>query len=263
MGGFEDLFREHLSCTDVRGTCAVARKLQRAQQTTVADGRGGPHLRAFAKQVRDVASQLGLCTRVVDRAMDLTVSLEKKGKLPRKETATVSAVIFMACREEGVQRTINDLVRSICPADHKEKALRTAVLRCVKRFAGTLQKELCWRQDVEVEQRVPHMVTKLQLTTKMIQPSTWLAQRAFEKGRGGKNPCAVIAASLYVIAYLTPIEPMPKIEDVAATASVSAFALRDAFGQLRRWLEELLPKSFEIKLQGGLCALPRTLSGMA
>lgn len=265
FAGAADEITGDLGCTGISGGDAMALTLQRAMRQTqstvqTAANAGNSKLKSYVHRIRDLSSQMNLSESIIGRCIELLKHLADNNELPRMQVAWINAIVYLACREDGVGRTVRELARvSSRNISQSEESLDRSIQRCVNKLSRPLEPLLtkAVTRDIQPEERMPRFVSRLQLAPEVGPPAIFIVQQANRyQLTPTRNQSAVIAAAVYIVAWLLDVQPKPKVEEVAVIAGVPVSSVRGAYGDLRGYMERLLPDYFVIQLSGGIAALP-------
>merc|ERR1711904_286887 len=108
---------------------------------------------------------------------------------------------------------------------------------------------------------------RLQISAEVVPPAVHLTEMVYHFGYGkSTDPYVTAAAALLIIAWLSDVEHKPWFGEVAAATRVSVGAVKSSYEKIKPELGKgkkdgigtpgLLPQDFQIRLRGGLEALP-------
>eukprot|EP00746_Dinoflagellata_sp_MGD_P003400 gnl/MRDRNA2_/MRDRNA2_106607_c0_seq1.p1 gnl/MRDRNA2_/MRDRNA2_106607_c0~~gnl/MRDRNA2_/MRDRNA2_106607_c0_seq1.p1 ORF type:complete len:382 (-),score=60.17 gnl/MRDRNA2_/MRDRNA2_106607_c0_seq1:26-1129(-) len=260
----------------VDGSSTMAQNLQNAQrrtQNTAASGKSDATLGRIRNDLRDVAKLLNLSEQIIN---DCEWALKRRindGKLKRATRAFYCAVMYWACLDAGETRTIGEIAHTCHLPDCKEEDFKKEVAKVVKRMfkernassGATRQETPQTNPQLHIVPLLTRACARLQISTEVERPTVHLVEMAYCFNLGkSTEPYVTAAAALLVIAWLYDVEHKPWFCEVAAAARVSAGAVKKCYQEILPHLGKrhkddgrgLLPQDFQIRLKGGLEALP-------
>merc|ERR1712087_746126 len=102
------------------------------------------------------------------------------------------------------------------------------------------------------EELLARFVSRLQLAPPVCKPASHISQWAYKFGLVGKLPqTAILASSIFIVAWLLNVQEKPNVVDVSVIAKVSEASVRSAYKQLHESIRFLLPEDFRCFLPGG------------
>jgi transcription initiation factor TFIIIB Brf1 subunit/transcription initiation factor TFIIB len=244
-----------------------------------------PPPQVIEELLKKIAFSMTLGDGVTVRCIDFVKLLAKREKLPKKnELAWTCALVHLATIEENCKKDILEIAQAI------KKSARTRSLQDgtksiqkeepMEKSGGggrTLQSEKFQRmisghvkdltnilglaRPLENDD-VLNIVRTLNLPHDVADPAQHIAQKALELQRtmSKKLPSAsIIAAAIFVVAYLLDVTRKPGIKEIAAHARCSQPQMKAAYNKTFSMIQLLIPKTLIIKLPEGLAGLPASL----
>lgn len=252
--------------TSFSGTDAASRSLmkahrmasQNANSSMSAEGKHELKVKTMTNKIREVTSRLGLGEDIVRRCAGMIETLAKKEELnQRLQVPFFCALVHLASREEKATRTTAELAQAnATAAGKKAKDLERVIDKRVKelRMLLDIPEPTAYARDEELMAR---FVNRLQLAPPVCKPAQHISRMAYKFGLVGKLPqTAIVASSIFIVAWLLNVEEKPSFTDVASIAKISEVPVRNAYKLLHGQIRRLLPDDFKSSLPGGLAGLP-------
>jgi transcription initiation factor TFIIIB Brf1 subunit/transcription initiation factor TFIIB len=200
----------------------------------------------------------------------------------QKKRPWFCALVYLASREEGATQTIRDIaqanadyrrtaasssvrgVRKDVPTAEKAAnttALENSIAEQVKELTKQLglAKTVMYAEDPELMTR---LVARLQLAPQCAKPASHIVQESYRQGKllGARinkvSQDTLMAAAIFIVAWLLDVEQKPEIRYVASIARVNPSQVIDAYLVVRPKLRYLMPKDFVCRLRDGIEGLP-------
>lgn len=255
-----------LSGTGIIGSNSMAQSLRKMQ--TVAERasaapvtKANRMLKNYTEKVREEAGRLMLNEGIVQRCISLLSALSNKNELRQgMRQAWINGIIYLACKEERSARTFRELAHANASFAGKreaefEKQIHKSVLSLGKLLADVLREG--HTPHHQTEELIARFVSRLQLSQEVSKPAVHITQQASRYGLvGSQRQSAVIASSIYIVAWLLDVEPRLSLADVASIARVPETIVKNAYTALRPHTRHLIPSNFVCRLAGGLDSLP-------
>ena len=196
-------------------------------------------LRSGFDCIRRMAARIGLLRRVVDCALSLFKKCyEDKCVRGRSHEAVAAACLYIACRQEGAQRTIKE----ICAISGTVS--KTAIGRCfsliVKRLPNMKRPE-----SIEIKNLVPRFCDRLDLVREMHirKTAVHIAERANElcdiQSRG---PDSIAGAAIYMACAAAG--ERQSMDDIQTAVGVMQNTIRLIYRIMLRQAAALFPADF-------------------
>lgn len=203
--------------------------LGRLQRQVATSGKGERSVGAVSRALSRLASQLQLPPAVVEEASYISMKAIKSDLLRgRSIQALVSAAIYMACRNTGVPRTINEIVSA---AGIGRKRL-TKTVNIVSRNLGIRAK------PVDATDYVARFCSELSLGEDVRALAGNILSRAPEEN--SLSPPGTAASAIY-LAALARGQRVPQ-KRVAQVAGVSEVTLRSHFKLFENLISVTVPR---------------------
>lgn len=256
-----------MGLTTMHGTSEFAQELMRSQRfaesKVVHKDAAVRVLERSEAKVKKIVQSLLLPEIVVKRCMDLLEFLHEKAQLANKrEVSWFIAVVYLACREEGITRTFRELAAAFAEENGKseadlEKSLRRRVSELQRALSSKLKAISAYISPAELMNR---FVSRLQLHHEVSTPAVTIAQRAKQfdvvRPKNEKEQCAIIASSIFMVSWLLDVDEKPRLADVSVIAKVPEGTVQDTYNKMRPHATMLLPETFKVRLVGGVASLP-------
>mmetsp|Transcript_173183 Transcript_173183/g.555394 ORF Transcript_173183/g.555394 Transcript_173183/m.555394 type:complete len:427 (+) Transcript_173183:126-1406(+) len=246
-------------------------------------------IQAQTNKCRIIISRMNLGDNVTQRCMSFLQQLAKRGELrPGSQRPWHCALVHLACREERCPQTIYEIAQASAPTDKKMVAVlqgqggRPVKKESVEKAGGSsaasekLEKAMepivkdlsnllgLAKQKIIVEDAdlMKRMVQQLELAPQVATPASEIVKKAFKQNASlglkinNLKPNALMAAAIFVVAWLLDVERKPTLEQVAALARSPAGNVKAAYKVLHPKLRYLVPGDLKIRLPGSVGGLP-------
>lgn len=192
--------------------------------------------------IRQMAGRINLSNRIITRAFSLFKQCyENKCVRGRSQDAVVATCIYIACRQEGAQRTIKEICAISSTASKKD------IGRCFKQIVNSLPNSN--RPDsIEIKNLVPRFCNQLELRQENLIPKTaiHIAERAKEIcDIQSRAPDSIAGAAIYMACAATG-EKKP-MKDIQTAAGVMESTIRLIYKLMLPKAADLFPPDFVFK----------------
>ncbi|KXJ12022.1 transcription initiation factor IIB [Exaiptasia diaphana] len=190
-------------------------------------------LNAF-REISIMADRINLPRKIVDRANTLFKQVhEQKSLKGRSNDAIASACLYIACRQEGVPRTLKE----ICAIS---KISKKEIGRCFKLILKHLETSVDLITSGDFMSR---FCSNLNLPTSVQRGATHIARKAVDLDLvPGRSPISIAAAAIYMASQASEEKRSQKeIGDIAGVADVT---IRHSYRLLYPRARELFPTDF-------------------
>mmetsp|Transcript_198 Transcript_198/g.651 ORF Transcript_198/g.651 Transcript_198/m.651 type:complete len:374 (-) Transcript_198:52-1173(-) len=260
--------------TLVDGSDMATKRLQGAQRmtqhTTAAPASAeDKYLRNAVAKVRELGKLMDLSENITARCKALLKKLGEKrltltnpaskqsrGKAPVLNEQTMLSVVYLACREEQVGRTIKEIVHTSNPDRQNMLAMEKSVEKKVIEHKKELGAELnnSARHYVPPEDLMSRFTSKLNLSQQVCNVAASLVNKVYNRreleqalkaaiGRRTSPENAIVAAAIFAVAWLMDFAVKPSISEVAVVAKVPESDVRNAYNRLRPEVAVMLPEA--------------------
>mmetsp|Transcript_47613 Transcript_47613/g.126187 ORF Transcript_47613/g.126187 Transcript_47613/m.126187 type:complete len:353 (-) Transcript_47613:50-1108(-) len=272
--GFKELLGEvGIDGTGMMGTVAggqVSRDLLRAQQIAAKSGtgvvmaKGDRTLANHVGRLKDVVKQLNLSDSILGQCVGLLKSLQAASALPRACTESfLGAVVFLACREERLSRTMREIAVTLAPPSGPLGKGMIDFEKDVEKKVRVIQKSIASELrtmpavSVPVDEVMPRFLSRLHLPSELQHTMEHVVNTVLRSSLINlKLQDSVFAAAIFMVACLLGRAKDLTMKDVAAAVKVTEAEAVGTFKKLRPQASRLLPPNFVSKLRGGLDSLP-------
>eukprot|EP01027_Heterolobosea_sp_BB2_P008202 GEZU01012164.1.p1 GENE.GEZU01012164.1~~GEZU01012164.1.p1 ORF type:complete len:342 (+),score=110.97 GEZU01012164.1:500-1525(+) len=222
----------------------TARGLVKAQNKGTVSLTDRALLAAF-EEINMMADKIDLSQAIKDRAKELFTLEDQKTIKSKNTDAVVAACLYMACRLEGVPRTIKE----ICALS---KASKKEIGRYYKNILEIWKKKNqevpIANQDVvktiSTEDFMARFCSRLGLPQEIKNASDQVATKANELYIvPGKSPVTVAAAAIFLVAQLTNDHKRTQ-KEIADVTGVSEPTIRNCYRDLHARQNDLVPAWF-------------------
>lgn len=191
-------------------------------------------LNAF-REINQMADRLNLPKMVADRANTLFKQVfDTKSLKGRSNDAVCSACMYIACRQEGVPRTLKE----ICAVS---KVSKKEIGRVFKLILKTLETNV---ELITTGDFMSRFCSNLGLPPKVQRAATHIARKAVDTYLvPGRSPVSVAAAAIYMASQASEDKKTQKeIGDIAGVAEVT---IRQAYKLMYPKAVDLFPTDFQ------------------
>jgi len=189
---------------------------------------------AASERIDNFSHLLKLTDKVTGAAKKIYMQFEeKRSKATRYKTdAIIAAIVYMACKEEGLPRTFKEISRS---SDIEEKEIR----KYYKAVNKILNRQ---NQRISAANLVDRFCSHLGWTNgkdyQLVSSAREVAEKAMHYLEG-KSPSSIAAASILLVARRNELKTSEK--DIAEAAAISHTTIRNVYKELLPHSELLLP----------------------
>ncbi|CAM9417474.1 unnamed protein product [Choristocarpus tenellus] len=225
-------------------------RLQKTQSKAIPTSAAEKALLECYGRVREIAHNLGLPGSVAECACLLLKKVEDEGLFQSKRgtrgDAMCGAVMYLACRQQGVSRTLVE----VAPAAGVTKKDLT---KSFKHLERNLRVD---RGTVRAEHIIPRICSSLGLHHEVTQIAKELARAASELDLvGGMQPQGVAGAAVFLVCVAinrpgVVVGGLPPIEEVVSAASTSEKLVRKCYVVLYDHRHKVFPKGFAERMMG-------------
>ncbi|CAF0872800.1 unnamed protein product [Adineta steineri] len=199
-------------------------------------------LRSGYDAIRQMAGRIALSSRIINRAFSLFKQCyENKCVRGRSQDAIVATCIYIACRQEGAQRTIKEICAISTSASKKD------IGRCFKQIVQSLPNSNR-PESIDIKNLVPRFCNQLELRQEIhIQKTAvYIAERAKELcDIQSRAPDSIAGASIYM-ACAAAGERKP-MKDIQTAAGVMESTIRQIYKIMLPKAADLFPADFLFK----------------
>ncbi|KAL3871840.1 hypothetical protein ACJMK2_039812 [Sinanodonta woodiana] len=191
-------------------------------------------LNAF-REINQMGDRLNLPKMIADRASTLFKQVQESKSLKgRSNDAVCAACMYIACRQEGVPRTLKE----ICAVS---KISKKEIGRVFKLILKTLETNV---ELITTGDFMSRFCSNLGLSTRIQKGATHIARKAVDMYLvPGRSPISVAAAAIYMASQASNEKKTQKeIGDVAGVAEVT---IRQAYKLMYPKALDLFPKDFK------------------
>ncbi|EDO36932.1 predicted protein [Nematostella vectensis] len=187
------------------------------------------------REISIMADRINLPRKIVDRANQLFKQVHEQKSLKGRSNDTIaSACLYIACRQEGVPRTLKE----ICAIG---KISKKEIGRCFKLILKHLETSVDLITSGDFMSR---FCSNLTLPLSVQKAATYIARRAVELDLvAGRSPISIAAAAIYMASQASEEKRSQKeIGDIAGVADVT---IRQSYRLLFPKARELFPADFK------------------
>lgn len=176
-----------------------------------------------------------------------------------KKDSIVAAIIYMACKEEGVPRTFKEIANETGISDKEIRKYYRALNKILPKGTGRTSAanlvvsltdltykprffNTCVLTTVMIVQN--RFCSKLKLPNESMNLATDIATLA-SNFLEGKSPSSIAAASILMATKLQSDNEKRTEKDIAAAASISATTIRNVFKELLPHQDKICPEGYQ------------------
>ncbi|KAJ1612726.1 transcription initiation factor TFIIB Sua7p [Cryptosporidium canis] len=198
-------------------------------------------------QLREVANSFSLHDNIIERCKEI-VKEQSNLNILKSGKKNVLAIVYLACREEGVSRTVKELLSFD----------RTISERELVRSINKLKKDLPRRGPTlssSAAELMPRFCHYLQLSHEIVGVAEYVCRSAEQYINKSHRPNSLAAGAIYFVCNLCNIQI--EMKSVAVAAKSGETTVRGVYKELLLVGDKLLPSDFTPKLVGGIDTLKR------
>ncbi|OII72577.1 transcription initiation factor TFIIB [Cryptosporidium ubiquitum] len=198
-------------------------------------------------QLRQIANSFSLHDNIIERCKEI-VKEQSNLNILKSGKKNVLAIVYLACREEGVSRTVKELLSFD----------RTISERELVRSINKLKKDLPRRGPTlssSAAELMPRFCHYLQLSHEIVGIAEYVCRTAEQYINKSHRPNSLAAGAIYFVCNLCNIQI--EMKSVAVAAKSGETTVRGVYKELLLVGEKLLPSDFTPKLVGGIDTLKR------
>eukprot|EP00388_Colpodella_angusta_P017273 GDKJ01042754.1.p1 GENE.GDKJ01042754.1~~GDKJ01042754.1.p1 ORF type:complete len:388 (-),score=80.42 GDKJ01042754.1:58-1221(-) len=188
--------------------------------------------------LRNVAITLGLRDTVVERCKEMVKELANIKKLQKRTTERcMLALVYLACREEGVSRTLGELVQPYPSLSEKELGQTTKAIRKV--MPGRGYSTTSCTGDL-----MPKLCTKLGLAANVRSYAQSIARKSEGHLVKAHRPTTTAGAILMLVVELMNVNCPARA--ICAEVNTGEVTVREVYREVCSLLPGVLPEDFVI-----------------
>mmetsp|Transcript_17938 Transcript_17938/g.41837 ORF Transcript_17938/g.41837 Transcript_17938/m.41837 type:complete len:356 (-) Transcript_17938:227-1294(-) len=275
----EDLFEETAAeGTFMDGSDSMAKRLQAAhraasQRAATPASAEDRFMRNAVSKVREIAKLLNLSDVIVSRCKALLKTIGGKkiaggGRAPVLNEQTMFSIVYLACREERAGRTIKEIVHTANPDRKNIEGMEKGVEKRIVQLKKELGSELVHSHQsyVPPEDLMNRFTSRVSLSQEVCRVATAVAQEIYKRPKliaalkaatgKGSSENAIVAATIFAVAWLLKIEHKPSFAQVAVVAKVPESHVRAVYRAFRPEVAQILPAEHRSRLMAGVNSLP-------
>lgn len=222
------------------GTSMVGGDKKMAQFHEIATAASGNDrlIKTAFVSLRNVAVTLGLRDTVVERCKEMVKELANLQKLQKRTTERcMLALTYLACREEGVSRSLGELVQPYPSLTEKELGQTTKAIRKV--MPGRGYSTTSCTGDL-----MPKLCTKLGLPANIRSIAQSIAKKAEGHLVKAHRPTTTAGAILMLVVELMNVNCSARL--ICAEVHTGEATVREVYKELCSLLPGVLPDDFKI-----------------
>jgi len=186
------------------------------------------------REIERMADKMRLQRTIVEQAQEYYKKIEEQKSLRgRGMEAVIAASLYIACRKEGVPRTLKEIEALTTNANKKE------IGRCFKYMLKKLDTSL---GTITTKDFMVRFTGNLKLPNDVCKAATAIAEKAQADYQQGKCPTSVVAAAIYMAASLSKHKKTCK--DVSEATGAAEVTIRNAYKELWGVRKLLIPADY-------------------
>ncbi|KAH7649250.1 hypothetical protein FG379_001607 [Cryptosporidium bovis] len=198
-------------------------------------------------QLRQIASNFCLHDNIIERCKEI-IKEQSNLNILKLSLKNTMAVVYVACREEGVSRTVKELITYD----------KTITERELVKSINKLKKDLPRRNTClssSAAELMPRFCHYLQLSHEIVGIAEYVCRTAEQYINKSHRPNSLAAGAIFFVCNLCNIQI--EMRSVAIAAKSGETTVRGVYRELLSVGEKLLPRDFKPKLIGGIETLKR------
>ncbi|XP_074654185.1 transcription initiation factor IIB-like [Tubulanus polymorphus] len=187
------------------------------------------------REIAQMADRLNLPRMIIDRADTLFKQVhETKALKGRSNDAISAACLYIACRQEGVPRTLKE----ICAVS---KVSKKEIGRVFKHILKTLETNV---ELITTGDFMSRFCSNLGLPNSVQKGATFIARKAVDLDLvSGRSPISVAAAAIYMASQASQDKKSQK--DIGDIAGVAEVTIRQSYKLMYPQAHRLFPEDFK------------------
>ncbi|OII77175.1 transcription initiation factor IIB [Cryptosporidium andersoni] len=198
-------------------------------------------------QLRLIASNFNLHDNIIERCKEIVKELSNLNILKSGKKYTL-AIVYIACREEGVSRTVKELLTYDRSVSERE------FVRAINKLKKDLPRKGPTLSSSAAE-LMPRFCHYLQLSHEIVGVAEYVCRTAEQYINKSHRPNSLAAGAIYFVSNLCNIQI--DMKSVAVAAKSGETTVRGVYRELLLIGNKLLPKDFVPRLDGGIETLKR------
>ncbi|HET8685531.1 MAG TPA: hypothetical protein VFM18_02565, partial [Methanosarcina sp.] len=185
------------------------------------------NLRLAFNELHTLKDKLGLSDAIIEKSAYIYRKAQQRGLTRgRSVSALLVAAIYIACRQMGVPRTLDDIAII-------SNIKRKSIAKCHRQIVFELDLKL---PMIDTTKCIARVANKVNISERTKHRAIDLMNDVVKSGlSAGKDPMGLVATVVYASCVRTG-EQKSKI-DVANAADVTEVTIRNRFKDLMNWLE--------------------------
>jgi len=203
-------------------------------------------LHAFGAISR-LAARLSMPKVIVDRAKELYKKVVETDEFKvRKTEVVVTTCVYVACRQNGVDRTIKELC---AVADVRRREVgrcfsKIKQLKVYKQLNSAVKRQIQMPSSANL---VDRFCSHLKLPAPVATAARHICEKISELGvAAGRNPATLAGAAIYLASQLHPMEKR-SYNDISVVSRMTASTLRLSYKKLWEHRADLVPEPYASK----------------
>ncbi|KAH0474553.1 MAG: hypothetical protein KVP17_004365 [Porospora cf. gigantea B] len=241
VGGPSDLWlSDGVQGTSMMSGDSKYQKLMMVHEMATALSSSDRQLKAAFQNLRLIADTFNLRENVVERCKEIVKDLQTEDALKnRTGPLYMLGVVYLACREEGIQKTLKELVGF--DRTFTEKELGKATNRLKKLLP---QRRKNNPSHFSASEFLPRFCAGLQISPGLCTLAEHIAQRAEPNLGRQHRPNAIAAGAIYFVCQLKHVRLDP--QDIAGIAKTTLVAVMAVYKEMFSMKQHVLPPELQV-----------------
>ncbi|KAF8820700.1 transcription initiation factor IIB [Cardiosporidium cionae] len=241
---------DHWLDDGVAGTTMLggSRRFQQLNEASTSLSSNDKLLRSAFQHLRLIAEAFSLRENIVEIAKEIAKELQEMNQLKnRGNMLSMLAVIYLACREANLTRTIKELI--IYDRSLTEKELGKAINRVKKLLP---QRGPAFSESAT--QLLPRLCSRLNLSINITDIAEHVTKRSQHYITTSHRPNTLAAGAIFFVVQLCSVREseFPKASKIAEVTGAGEHTMKNVCKELLDYAEVLLPSDFRPMNEGGL-----------
>ncbi|XP_952518.1 transcription initiation factor tfiib, putative [Theileria annulata] len=249
VGELNDVWLDGTSSTTFIGG---SKKMQHLQNLMTNYDSSDRALKTSFTLLRTIADSLNMRDQVVERSKEILKELNQMGHLrSRSNSLNTLAVLYLACRESSVSRSLRELVIYDRSLTVKELGRAINRLKKVLPNRGNAPTE-------DVSQLMPRFCSRLNLSNEFMTTCEAIAQKSFVLLTSAHRTTSLAGGIIYLVTRLFFADDSPiSISDISQVCGTSTGTIKTTFKELCLYLDKLIPPKHRDKMHN-ITNIPNT-----
>ncbi|KAH8742011.1 hypothetical protein FG386_002386 [Cryptosporidium ryanae] len=198
-------------------------------------------------QLRQIATSFCLHDNIIERCKEI-IKEQSNLNILKLSLKNTMAIVYVACREEGVSRTVKEL------ATYDKTITERELVRSINKLRKDLPRRNTYLSSSAAE-LMPRFCHYLQLSHEIVGIAEYVCRAAEQFINRSHRPNSLAAGAIFFVCNLCNIRV--EMRSIAIAAKSGETTVRNIYKELLYAGDKLLPKDFKPKLVGGIETLKR------